>query len=131
MGLSRRHGARSGAAAGVLADAQAVRADAALLPANADSYLRYYVLITVALAGLFSLQVLGLLDPLVIFIVCRRRSPAISRAPPRRSLFLSAISLVFWRSCCWLWQPRFWCRDLCPLGALIACLLRFSLLING
>ena len=68
-----------------------------LFPANANSHLRYYLLIAVALAGLFSLQVLGLLDPLVIF---QRATTALAsnffalQQPPQR-IFLSVISLMF------------------------------------
>jgi len=102
-----------------------------LFPANANSHLRYYLLIAVALAGLFSLQALGLLDPLVIFL---RASTALAsnlftlRQPPLRA-FLSIISLLFVAIVTLeLWQPRFWCRNLCPLGALISVFSRFSLL---
>ncbi len=93
--------------------------------------MRYYLLIAVALAGLFSLQVLGLLDPLVIF---QRATTALAsnffalQQPPQR-IFLSVISLMFLAILLLeLWQPRFWCRNLCPLGALISLFSRFSLL---
>jgi polyferredoxin len=102
-----------------------------LFPANANSHLRYYLLIVVALAGLFSLQVLGLLDPLVVF---QRATTALVsnasalRQPPLRAFF-SIISLLFVAIMALeLWQPRFWCRNLCPLGALISVFSRFSLL---
>jgi polyferredoxin len=102
-----------------------------LFPANANSHLRYYLLIAVALAGLFSLQALGLFDPLVIF---HRASTALAsnflalRQPPLRT-FLSVISSVFLVILLLeLWQPRFWCRNLCPLGALVSIFSRFSLL---
>jgi len=102
-----------------------------LFPANTNSHLRYYLLIAVTLAGLFSLQVLGLLDPLVIF---QRATTALAsnffalQQPPQR-IFLSVISLMFLAILLLeLWQPRFWCRNLCPLGALISLFSRFSLL---
>ncbi|MCU0501397.1 MAG: 4Fe-4S binding protein [Anaerolineae bacterium] len=102
-----------------------------LFPANANSHLRYYLLIAVALAGLFSLQALGLLDPLVIF---QRAMTALAsnffalQQPPQR-IFLSVISLLFVAILLLeLWQPRFWCRNLCPLGALLSLFSRFSLL---
>ena len=102
-----------------------------LFPANANSHLRYYLLIAVVFAGLFSLQALSLLDPLVIF---QRATTALAsnlfalQQPPLR-IFLSVISLVFVAILLLeLWQPRFWCRNLCPLGALISVFSRFSLL---
>ena len=103
-----------------------------LFPANANSHLRYYLLIAVALAGLFSLQALGLLDPLVIFQRDdrRRSSATFSRCDSRHcAAFFSIISLLFVAIVALeLWQPRFWCRNLCPLGALISLFSRFSLL---
>jgi polyferredoxin len=104
---------------------------ARLFPANANSRARYYLLAAVALGGLFSLQALALLDPLVIF---HRTSTALAgnflalRQPPLR-IFLSVISVIFLAILLLeLWQPRFWCRNLCPLGALISIFSRFSLL---
>ncbi len=102
-----------------------------LFPSNANSRLRYYILIGVVVAGAFSLQALGLLDPLVIFH--RTATTLVSnvftlRLPPLRTFF-SLVSLIFVSIVLLeLWQPRFWCRNLCPLGALISVFSRFSLL---
>ncbi len=102
-----------------------------LFPARKNCRLRYYVLIGVLAAGFLSLQALGLLDPLVIF---HRTTTALAnnalalRQPPLR-IFFSVISLIFLGIVLLeLWQPRFWCRNLCPLGALISVFSRFSLL---
>lgn len=102
-----------------------------LFPATANSRLRYYILIAVVVSGLFSLQLMGIFDPLVIF---HRTSTALAgnilslRLPPLRAFF-SLISLIFLGIIVLeLWQPRFWCRNLCPLGALLSLFSRFSLL---
>ncbi len=96
-----------------------------------NSRLRYTILIAVLIAGIFSLQALGVLDPLVIF---HRTATAVAsnvfafRQPPLR-IFFSVVSLVFMGIIVLeLWQPRFWCRNLCPLGALLSIFSRFSLL---
>lgn len=102
-----------------------------LFPPNANSRLRYYILIGVGVAGAFSLQVLGLLDPLVIFhrtVTALASNVFTLRLPPLRAFF-SVVSLVFLGIVLLeLWQPRFWCRNLCPLGALFSLFSRFSLL---
>ncbi|MGC8781923.1 MAG: 4Fe-4S binding protein [Anaerolineae bacterium] len=102
-----------------------------LFDRRANSRLRYLILIGVVGAGAFSLQALGLADPLVIF---HRTATALAsnalalRVPPLRAFF-SLISLIFLAILLLeLWQPRFWCRNLCPLGALISLFARFSLL---
>lgn len=111
--------------------APAIPLHARLFPANANSPLRYTILIAVLVAGVFSLQALGLLDPLVIFH--RTVTTLVSnfftlRLPPLRAFF-SVVSLIFLGILLLeLWQPRFWCRNLCPLGALISVFSRFSLL---
>ncbi|MCX7670663.1 MAG: 4Fe-4S binding protein, partial [Anaerolineae bacterium] len=98
---------------------------------HTNSRLRYFILIGVVGAGIFSLQALGLLDPLVIF---HRTATALAsnafalRLPPLRTFF-SLVSFIFLAILLLeLWQPRFWCRHLCPLGALISVFSRFSLL---
>ncbi|MCX6027754.1 MAG: 4Fe-4S binding protein [Chloroflexi bacterium] len=100
-------------------------------PSNTNSILRYYFLIAVLAGGALSLQALGLLDPLVIF---HRASTAIATdlfvlQQPALRAFFSFVSLIFLGILALeLWQPRFWCRNLCPLGALISVFSRFSLL---
>jgi ferredoxin len=131
----RRRGARRVPVAQIGADgkviAPAVPLYARLFPRTANSPLRYYILIAVLVAGIFSLQALGLLDPLVIFhrtVTTLASNFFTLRLPPLRAFF-SVISLVFLGIVLLeLWQPRFWCRNLCPLGALIGVFSRFSLL---
>lgn len=104
---------------------------ARIFDCRTNSQLRYFILIGVVGAGILSLQALGLLDPLVIF---HRTATALAsnafalHLPPLRAFF-SLISLIFLAILLLeLWQPRFWCRNLCPLGALISIFSRFSLL---
>ncbi|MBM4457804.1 MAG: 4Fe-4S binding protein [Chloroflexi bacterium] len=99
--------------------------------ASANSPLRYYLLIAVLVAGVLSLQALGLLDPLVIFqrtttalmvnAFALQQRPLAAYLVGVSFLFLGIIALE-------LWQPRFWCRHLCPLGALLSVTSRWSLL---
>jgi polyferredoxin len=102
-----------------------------LFPINLNSPLRYYLLVAALAGGVLSLQALGLLDPLVIF---HRASTAIvtdlfALQQPALRAFFSFVSLIFLGILALeLWQPRFWCRNLCPLGALISAFSRFSLL---
>ena len=101
-----------------------------LFPANRNNNLRFILLAAVIGASLISIKYLGLLDPLVIF---QRGSTTLAanffsvRQPGIRAtlglvslLFLAVLLLEFW-------QPRFWCRNLCPVGALISLVSRFSL----
>ncbi len=83
------------------------------------------------IGGVFSIQALGWLDPLVVF---HRTVSALTvdyfsvQQAPLHAM-LSIISLVFVAIVLLeLWQPRFWCRNLCPLGALLSLVSRFSLL---
>jgi polyferredoxin len=93
--------------------------------------LRFYVLAAVLVASLTSLQFLGWFDPLVIF---QRGLTALMQnffvaGKPAAQVYLVGISLVFIAILLLeLWQPRFWCRNLCPLGALLSLISRFSLL---
>jgi polyferredoxin len=102
-----------------------------LFPANANSALRYYLLVAVLAAGVLSLQALGLLDPLVIF---HRAATALTMdlfalQQPALRAFFAVLSLIFLGILALeLWQPRFWCRNLCPLGALVSVFGRWSLL---
>lgn len=93
--------------------------------------LRYFLLAFILAASLFSLKYLGLFDPLVVFSrssstlaanFFSARQPGIRAALALVStVFLGIIGLE-------LWRPRFWCRNLCPLGALLSLISRFSLL---
>ena len=98
--------------------------------ANRNSLLRFFLLAFLLGAGLVSLKYLGLFDPLVVF---QRTSTALaqngfSAQQPGLRAVVSLVSLVFLAIIALeLWQPRFWCRNLCPLGALISLISRFSL----
>ncbi len=96
-----------------------------------NSRLRYLLLAVVLGGSLFSIKLLGLIDPLVIF---SRVSTAafVNLLGSEQSferggltyfslLFVAILILEFW-------QPRFWCRHLCPQGALLSLMSRFSLL---
>ncbi len=102
-----------------------------LFAANANSHLRYYLLIGVLAAGVLSLQALGVLDPLVIFhrTASALATNAFTLQQSTLRVFLALVSLVFLGIIALeLWQPRFWCRNLCPLGALLSLFSRWSLL---
>ncbi len=101
-----------------------------LFPPNRNSTLRYALLAVILGASLYSLRYLGLFDPLVIF---HRASTSLAGliAGPRAAwvaagaallLALTGLVVLEW------WQPRFWCRNLCPFGALLGLVSRFSLL---
>lgn len=96
-----------------------------------NSAARYILLAAVLLGSLVSLQVLGLFDPLVIF---HRAATSLTGnllliGQPALRVYLSLVSLVLLAIVALeLWQPRFWCRNLCPLGALLSLVSRFSLL---
>ncbi len=99
--------------------------------AQGNSRARFYILIGVLVATPFSLQALGWLDPLVIF---NRGSSALvtnffALQQPGLHAVLSVFSLAFLAILALeFYQPRFWCRNLCPLGALLSLVSRFSLL---
>ncbi len=93
--------------------------------------LRYLLLAMILGGSLLSIKLLGLLDPLVI--VSRTATAgaanllgsqqAVERGGVTYfSLLFIAILLLE------LWQPRFWCRHLCPQGALLSLVSRFSFL---
>jgi polyferredoxin len=95
-----------------------------------NSTARYYLLAGVLAAGVLSLQLIGALDPLVIV---QRTATAIasdifSLQGPAFRLYLSISLICAAIVALELWQPRFWCRHLCPLGALISLVSRWSLL---
>lgn len=99
-------------------------------PPYSGSPLRYYILVLVLASSLFSLKLLGLLDPLVIAshgLTVLLSDVLAFGLPPLRAyfalpvIFLIALALE-------LWQPRFWCRHLCPLGALLSLFARGSLI---
>jgi MauM/NapG family ferredoxin protein len=95
-----------------------------------NSTARYYLLAAAVAGGFLSLQVLGTLDPLVILhrVATAATADAFALSHPAFRIYLS-FSLVFLVIIVLeLWQPRFWCRHLCPLGALLSIFSRWSLL---
>lgn len=109
---------------------------------------KYLLLAVVLVAGLFGVHLFWLLDPLVLLtrtfatvllpagaVLWNAALPWLSasgvRVPPQpvhhyalvwpTALFFLAILLLG------LWGRRFWCRNLCPLGALLALVGRFGL----
>ena len=102
-----------------------------LFPADRSSPLRYYLLIVALLGAALSVQALGALDPLVIFhrATTALATDAIALRQSALRVSLSVVSLVFVAILVLeLVQARFWCRHLCPLGALLGLVSRFSLL---
>ncbi len=102
-----------------------------VFPPGRNNILRYYLLALVAAGSLLSIKFLGLFDPLVIF---QRASTGLAVdvlafQQPAIQVTLSFFSMVFLVILgLELWQPRFWCRNLCPAGAMISLVGRFSLL---
>lgn len=127
--------------------------------------IKYYVLVFLLVSSLFSMQLIGIMDPLSLLI----RSLSISIYPLfsygtrslfdtlynlninglsdvseaiyamlkksvlpfqqpyyRQSLFIGSILLIVLGLN--LWEKRFWCRYLCPLGALLGMCSRYALL---
>ncbi len=96
-----------------------------------NNRLRYLILALVLGASLLSIKLLGLLDPLVIF--SRAATAGMFDLLGSRQAFerggLTYFSLLFVAILLLeFWQPRFWCRHLCPQGALLSLVSRFSLL---
>jgi len=99
-------------------------------PANGNGPARYALLAVAICGAIFSLQTLGALDPLVIFhrTVTVIIADAFALQKPLLRIYLTA-SLIFLAIIVLeLWQPRFWCRHLCPLGALLNLTARWSLI---
>ena len=96
-----------------------------------NNRLRYLILTLVLGGALLSIKLLGLLDPLIIF--SRAATAGIVNLLGSRQAFerggLSYFSLLFIAILLLeAWQPRFWCHHLCPQGALLSLVSRFSLL---
>jgi ferredoxin len=96
-----------------------------------NNRLRYLLLGAVLAGSLISIKLLGLLDPLVIFSraatagvvnLLGSQQAAVRGGLSYFSLLFLAILVLE------LWRPRFWCRHLCPQGALLSLASRFSLL---
>jgi ferredoxin len=102
-----------------------------LVNARRNSRLRYLILVAALGGALLSIKLLGLVDPLVIFN--RAATAGIANLLGSRQAFerggLTYFSLLFIAILVLeVWQPRFWCRHLCPQGALLSLVSRFSLL---
>jgi ferredoxin len=101
------------------------------LDGRRNSRLRYLVL-AVALGGsLLSIKLLGLVDPLVIF--SRAATASVVNFLGSQQAFerggLTYFSVLFVVILLLeAWRPRFWCRHLCPQGALLSLVTRFSVL---
>lgn len=100
-------------------------------PSAKNSRLRFRILVFVLVASFLSLQFTGWLDPLVIF---NRTASAIItnlaifdlsnlRILPFTGFLLFAVIVILE-----FLQPRFWCRNVCPFGALISLPAHFSLM---
>ena len=96
-----------------------------------NSRIRFMILAGVIAASLVSIQFLGWFDPLIIF---NRSASAIIT-----NLFLTdssslrvwpfSISILFIAIIALeIFRPRYWCRNLCPFGALLSLPANFSLL---
>jgi len=100
-------------------------------PSSLNSAVRFRLLVFVLAASFISLQFTGWFDPLVIFN--RAASSLIYNLAlfdlSNLRLFPFSISLIFLAILVLEFiRPRFWCRNLCPFGALISLPARFSLL---
>jgi len=100
-------------------------------PSNRNSRMRFRLLAFVLTASFLSLQFLGWFDPLVIFnslvssLVANLALMDLSNLrliPFSVSIFFVMILVLEFV------RPRFWCRNLCPFGALISLPAHFSLL---
>jgi MauM/NapG family ferredoxin protein len=101
-----------------------------LFPRHKGGPLKYYMLAAALVGSLFSLTFLGVFDPLVIF---HRAATSLTTnilvfQQPLLRIYLSASLVTLLILGLELWQPRFWCRHLCPLGALLSLFSRWSLL---
>ena len=96
-----------------------------------NEWLRYYLLLAMLTGGIISSQFLGLFDPLVIFhrTATTLANDIFATQQSGLRIYFSVFSFVFLGMVALeLWQPRFWCRDLCPLGAIISLVSRWPLL---
>ena len=87
-----------------------------------NSYLKYWLLAASLGLAVGSLQLTGLLDPLVIFnrLSVVVMSDAFTIGSLAFGVYLSFSFLIVVLLALELWKPRFWCRHLCPQGALLA-----------
>lgn len=95
-----------------------------------NSYVKYLVLLAALVMSFSSLKLIGLVDPLVVF---HRAATVVAEdflELGRRGfdLYLAVSFLFLGILILEAAGPRFWCRHLCPLGALLGWLSRWSLL---
>lgn len=96
-----------------------------------NSLVRYFLLLFIVAGSAFSLHFLGIFDPLVIFhrVAASLATNAAALNQPALTLTLSVVAVIFLLALILeLWKPRVWCRHLCPLGALLSLVSRFSAL---
>jgi MauM/NapG family ferredoxin protein len=110
--------------------AGAGRWPADLFPGTHSGPVRYVLLVAVLAGSALSLQALGALDPLVIFsrTVTGLASDFLALNKPILRVYVTASAVFLAVIVLEMWQPRFWCRHLCPLGALLSLPARWSLL---
>lgn len=96
-----------------------------------NSPVRYFLLAFILGSAILSLKPLGLIDPLVVFqrlITALKSDFSALQQPPLR-VYFSVISIIFFAfAVLEIWQPRFWCRNLCPLGTILGLASRLHLL---
>ena len=95
-----------------------------------NSYLKFWLLASALGLAVGSLQLTGYLDPLVIFnrLSVVLMSDGFTIGSLAFGIYLSFSFLAALLMLMELWKPRFWCRHLCPQGALLALLAPVSLL---
>ena len=98
--------------------------------ANGNSYFKYILLLAAIILALTSLKLVGLFDPLVIFhrTATLAMNDYFALAKPGFEVYLSASFLFLAIIVVEVVRPRFWCRHLCPQGALLGWLARWSVL---
>ncbi|HPL30400.1 MAG TPA: 4Fe-4S binding protein, partial [Anaerolineae bacterium] len=97
---------------------------------NGNSYLKYGLALAALVLSALSLKLVGLFDPLVVFSRTATvvASDYIALRNATFDVYLAASFLFVAIVLLELWRPRFWCRHLCPQGALLGWLSRWSLL---
>ncbi len=94
----------------------------ALTLPGGNSYLKYWLMAAALALAVGSLQLIGFLDPLVVFnrLVTVSMSDGFNLGSLAFGVYLSFSFLTVILIALELWRPRFWCRHLCPQGALLA-----------
>ena len=97
---------------------------------SGNSYLKYVLALATLVVSFLSLKLVGLFDPLVVFqrAVTALASDYFALRSPGLDLYLAVSFLFLGIVALELWRPRFWCRHLCPQGALLGWLSRWTLL---